>query len=302
MLGGLPGPFHGESRSFSQPITTTIMSAIRQDPTTKEWVIVATERAKRPHDFRRAESARVLSAHDPECPFCPGNEGATPSEVLRIAGLNRQPWTVRVIPNKFAALTHHGELNRREPGLLFREMDGFGFHEVIIETPVHNRFIPFMNQDEVECIISAYQQRYRAVRDDASVKYILIFKNHGEAAGTSLQHPHSQLVATPIPPVLLRRKYEVATQYFDDTGRCLYCDLVQSELDAGQRVVLGTERFVVFHPYASRVPFETWIVPRAHQPSFGRATAEDVADLASVLTRVLRGLHEALGDPGISIT
>jgi UDPglucose--hexose-1-phosphate uridylyltransferase len=273
------------------------MSIIRQDPTTKEWVIIATDRAKRPHDFAPAGEPRRSGPHEASCPFCPGNEASTPAEVLRIPDPEGSGWVVRVMPNKFAALTGNGEPQRREDGPLFREMDGVGYHEVIVETPIHNQPIPLMADAEVEQILRAYQTRFQALRDDPRVRYVIIFKNHGERAGTSLAHPHSQLVATPVAPMQTRRKYEVAISHYDDTGRCLYCDLVDAEVQAKTHLILDTERFVVFHPFASRTPFETWIAPTRHQPSFGQVSRQDLAALAPVLRRTLQALYNALGNP-----
>lgn len=258
---------------------------------------MAPGRAKRPHDVARSRAGRRLAPYDASCPFCPGNESRTPGETLRVVGPSRDVWAVRAFPNKFAVLQEGSEAGRTEHDHLFREMTGVGFHEVIVETPVHNRFIASMEDCEVEQILRAYQNRYQSLRESPIVKYIIIFKNHGEAAGTSLEHPHSQLVATPIAPVLLRRKYEVAIDHFDDTGRCLYCDLVEAETRAQVRMVMETEHFVVFHPFASRAPFETWIAPKDHQPSFAHAASGELKDLARVLRCVLRGLDTALGDP-----
>jgi len=231
------------------------------------------------------------------CPFCPGHEASTPDEVFRLPDSSAAAWTVRVTSNKYPAVGSTGRLERREQGPLFREMDGVGIHEVIIETPSHDRRLPLMTDREVADVLIAYQARYRALREDPRLKYIIIFKNHGEAAGTSLAHPHSQLVATPVPPILLRRKYEVAIAHYDDTGRCLYCDIAEEERKAKSRVVLETDRFLVFHPFASRVPFETWIMPKRHQPSFGQVSEEDLRELAPVLRRTLRALYDRLGDP-----
>jgi UDPglucose--hexose-1-phosphate uridylyltransferase len=179
-------------------------------------------------------------------------------------------------------------------------MDGVGAHEVIIETPVHNRVMPLMTDAEIELVLQAYQARFRALRADPCVRYIVIFKNHGVRAGTSLEHPHSQLVATPIAPLQVRRTYEVAIGHYDDTGRCLYADLIEAEIEAGVRVVQETPEFVVFHPFASHVPFETWIAPKHHQPSFSQAARDELAALAPVLRITLRALYEALGNPAFN--
>jgi len=273
------------------------MSVIRQDATTKAWVIIASERAKRPHDFRRAMPARASPEHEASCPFCPGHEMSTPPEVWRLSGPQGSGWAVRVIPNKFAALAGASEPQRREAGPLFREMDGVGAHEVIIETPVHSQVMPLMTDAEIERVLQAYQARFQALRGDPRVRYIIIFKNYGEQAGTSLEHPHSQLVATPIAPLRVRCTYEVAIRYYDDTGRCLYTDLVEAELEAGVRVVQETADFVVFHPFASHVPFETWIAPKRHQSSFGQVARDELAALAPALRETLQALYDALGNP-----
>jgi len=220
-----------------------------------------------------------------------------PEELFRIADLRGTGWTVRVTSNKFPAVGPTGRLERREEGPLFREFDGVGAHEVIVETPVHDRQLPVMTDREVTDVLTAYQARYQALKRDPRLKYIIMFKNHGEAAGTSLAHSHSQLVATPVPPMMLRRKYEVAIAHYDDTGRCLYCDIAEEEQKAKSRVVLETEQFLVFHPFASRVPFETWIMPKRHQPSFGQVPEKDLCELAPVLRRTLRALYDQLGDP-----
>jgi len=273
------------------------MSIIRQDPTTKEWVIIAAERKRRPHEYNQRAKSRPLNKEHGPCPFCPGQESSTPEEIFRIPDSEGTGWAVRVTSNKYPALGTMGGLERREEGPLFREMDGVGTHEVIIETPSHDRTLPLMTDHEVADVLIAYQARYRALREDARLKYIIIFKNHGEAAGTSLAHPHSQLVATPVPPMLLRRKYEVAVAHYDDTGRCLYCDVAEQERQAESRVVMETDQFLVFHPFASRVPFETWITPKRHQPSFAQVSAENLRDLAPVLRKTLRALHDRLGNP-----
>ena len=217
--------------------------------------------------------------------------------MLRLPDSGGTGWAVRVTSNKFPALGDGGGLERREQGPLFREMDGVGTHEVIVETPIHDRSLPLMTDREVADVLTAYRARYQSLREDPRLKYIIIFKNHGEAAGTSLAHPHSQLVATPVPPMLLRRKYEVAVAHYDDTGRCLYCDIAEEERRAKSRVVFETDRFLVFHPFASRTPFETWITPKRHQASFGQVGEEDLHELAPVLRRTLRALYDRLGNP-----
>lgn len=276
------------------------MAVLRQDITTQDWVIIAPERGKRPQDRPPARGARPVVTYDASCPLCPGNEARTPPEVLRIPN-GSHDWAVRVIPNKFGVVTPEGTLQYRKDSPLFPTIAGVGYHEVIVETPVHNGQFARMTDAEVEQVLWAYQARYQALRVDARVACILIFKNDGERAGTSLTHPHSQLVALPVVPIQMRQKVRVAQQHYHDTGRCLYCDLVHAEVDAQARLVLASEPFVVFHPFASHAPFETWIAPTQHQPSFGHASWADLAALARVLRQTLQALTDALETPDINI-
>lgn len=269
------------------------MSELRRDPTTREWVIIATERAARPHSFRRASEPRVTSREN--CPFCPGRESETPPEVL--AYPRDGSWQVRVVPNLYAALTPEGTTERRTVDNYFMAMDGVGAHEVVIETPDHDRSIALMTDEEVLAVLRAYQERYHALRESPSVRFVVIFKNHGREAGTSLEHPHSQIVATPIAPPRVRRRFEIATDYYDARGSCLYCDVVRWEREAERRVVMENGAFVVIHPYASRSPFETWILPKTHQPCFAFTEQAELLELAKVLRSTLRKIYHALGDP-----
>ncbi len=274
------------------------MPELRQDPATREWVIIATERARRPHDFQKKAPPSPSAARDAGCPFCPDNEHMTPEQdfVIPDTGAGDGRWRVRVVPNKFAALLPQGGPERRQSGI-FREMAGYGKHEVIIETPRHDQPIALMDRLQVEDIVRAYRARYRALREDTNLELILIFKNHGRAAGTSLAHPHSQLVATPVVPTTIRLRYDTATRYHDDTGQCIYCVIRDEELKRGERIVLESEEFVAVHPYASRVPFETWILPRRHDSCFGHIADESLSDFAAVLQTLLRKMYFGLGNP-----
>jgi UDPglucose--hexose-1-phosphate uridylyltransferase len=279
------------------------MPELRQDPATKQWVIMATERAKRPHDFKKSGPPEPLPAYKADCPFCPGNEKMTPPEILayRQGGPPNSPgWWVRVVTNKFSALVPDGSLTRREEEGLFRKMDGVGQHEVIIETPQHNQCIALMENKQVEEILLAYRERYLTLREDSRFKLIIIFKNHGLAAGTSLDHPHSQLVATPIVPLNIRHRFEKAASHLDDDGTCVYCDIIREGLRVRTRLIMETNRFVTFHPFASRAPFETWILPKDHQASFGSISMNDAKEFAKVLKTTLFQLYLGLNNPAFN--
>ena len=279
------------------------MSELRQDPTTREWVIIAPERAKRPQRMPKKRRVDELPNWDESCPFCPGNESQTPEEVFRLPiSSQASAWEVRVIPNRFAALTLNGDTTRIEEGRFFRKMDGVGVHEVIIETPSHNTPMALMPYEQVEKVLITYQERYNALKRHRQLKFITIFKNHGRASGTSLVHSHSQLVATPIAATYYRRKFDVAVDYYDDVGRCLYCDLIAWDIEKGvNRVVAETKEFIVVHPYASRVPYETWIIPKRHWASFGLFPATHLAELARVLKDTLLCLYRGLDNPAFNL-
>lgn len=271
---------------------------LRQDPFTHDWVIYARERAKRPDEYERHPPASALPERSADCPFCPGNEHMTPEAVV-LRGKDGQ-WRIRVVPNKFAALRAEGS-TERQGSVFFRKMSGYGSHEVVIETPVHNRSIPFMETGDIEDIIRVYRQRYHELKKDPEVKVVIIFKNYGRGAGTSLQHPHSQIVAAPIVPPYIRRKFEVATRHFDDMGQCLYCDVLHEELRDGSRVVIEDGRLAALHPYGSHYAFETWIMPLKHKSSFGDINDEEISALASMLKAVLMKLYRGLGNPDYNL-
>jgi UDPglucose--hexose-1-phosphate uridylyltransferase len=200
------------------------------------------------------------------------------------------------MPNRFPMLVPDGNARRDVSPAGFVSMAGVGRHEVIIESPDHNFDLATGGLADVHAVLEGYRGRYRALRTRGT-GVILVFRNHGPAAGTSLAHPHSQIVATPVVPIQIRHRFEVAMQQYDDLGTCLYLDLLRRELRDGRRLVAETEHFVAFQPFASAAPYETWLMPRRHQASFGDATDEALDDLAPLLRRALAGLSDALGDP-----
>ncbi len=278
------------------------MSELRQDPTTKEWVILAPERAARPRQSLKKRTAEALPDWDETCPFCPGNEDKTPEEVLKIpAAGNDAAWAVRVVPNRFAALSEDADPEKMQDERFNRKMPGFGVHEVFIDSPSHNTPMALMTYPQVEKVLTAYQQRYNVLKKNRRLQFITIFKNHGRESGTSLAHPHSQLVATPLVTPYYHRRFDVAHDYFADFGRCLYCDMLKGELTNGERIVIETDQFVVFEPFASRASYETWIIPKLHRASFGMLTPEHITEMASVLKDTLYCLYFHLDDPAFNL-
>lgn len=272
------------------------MSELRQDPCTRDWVVIAPERSRRPHFPGRNRAPTPGAAR---CPFCPGHESDTPLEVWRVAGPSGH-WRVRVVPNRFPMLEPGGSPRRHvsETGMV--SMAGIGRHEVIVESPDHQTDLAYVNVADVRNVLEAYRSRYRALRSETR-GVILIFRNHGVGAGTSISHPHSQIVATPVVPTQIRHRFEVAMQHYDDLGTCLYLDIADRETRDGRRVVLQTADYLAFQPFASAVPHETWIMPRLHQPSFGDCSDAALDGLASALRSILAALCEVLHDPDYNL-
>ncbi len=280
------------------------MSELRQDLATQSWVIVARERAKRPHDFVLARPKQEPRVRDPDCPFCPGNEDLAGVELCayRESGPPNGPgWLVRTVPNKFPALEPESPLKLDSP-CGYTSISGFGYHEVVILTPRHDLKLATMSLQEVELALKCIRKRMDALAADSRVGYLAIFHNHGPQAGSSLIHPHSQIIACPIVPTKVRQEIEEARRYYDGHVECVYCHILEQELEIGERIVLETPQYVVLAPYASRVPFELLILPRGHHASF---VATDrtlhIHDLAEVISRCSRLLREAVADPDFNI-
>jgi UDPglucose--hexose-1-phosphate uridylyltransferase len=278
------------------------MPEFRQNLATKEWIIIAAERAKRPDELTRTRPpAGEIPAHSDACPFCPGPEGKTPPPVLTYPGREwGQDWCVRVVPNKFAALSPAGTDGCASCTSFvgpFVRRDGVGYHEVVIETPVHNCDLPLLPPAHMRHVLEAYRARFRELTADPAAELVVIFRNHGERAGTSLIHPHSQIVASSVVPFDVRNKLYEGQRYFDTWARCVYCDILEYELREGTRVVLQNEHFVVLAPYASGVPYEMLLLPRRHHPSFGSVEDNALQDMAAALQEILIRLWRLLRDP-----
>ncbi len=274
------------------------MTELRQDPTSGEWVVVAKERALRPFDLAHLSAPRAL-LDVANCPFCPGHEEKTPPELLRYPEDAVQPWKVRVVPNRYPFVSPDGAARRARDGS-FVSMPGNGHHEVVIESPRHDARPADLTAPELAHVFQAYQRRLKDLRRDPNIKQILIFKNYGEAAGTSIAHLHSQIVALPVVPVVVQRKLDIVRRHRATTGRSLYGDILESERRARTRVIAEAGEFLAFHPFASRFPFETWILPQTPRPSFEGVSEKELLDLAELLNKVLGTFRDRLGDPAFN--
>ena len=277
------------------------MPELRKDPVTGRWVIIASGRRKRPSDFRRE---RAVARSDRHCPFCAGREELTPPEVFAYrqngSAPNSPGWDLRVVPNKFPALEVEGGLDREGEGI-FDRMNGIGAHEVIIETPDHQKTLASMSEGEIERVLWAFRERVLDLKQDFRFRYILIFKNHGAPAGATLEHPHSQLIALPIVPDFVRAEIEGARRHFEAKERCVFCDIVRQEIATGQRIVIENADTVALAPYAPRFPFETWILPRRHGARFEEAPRPEYESLARLLKALLLRMNRVLESPSYNL-
>jgi len=272
------------------------MPELRRDPVVGRWVIISTERGRRPSDFTRP----VVESNGGFCPFCEGHEEKTPPEVYAVrpdrSAPNQRGWRVRVVPNKFPALQIEGDLQRKAEGI-YDKMNGIGAHEVIIESPEHEVEMGEASVEQIHLVLVAYRARMIDLSRDKRFRYLQIFKNHGEAAGASLAHTHTQLVATPIVPRRILEELKGCEQYFKFKERCVLCDIVDQEMTVGKRVIAENAEYLALEPFAPRFPFETWILPKTHQPSFEQAFQGNFYSLARILKETLMRLNATLDHP-----
>lgn len=269
---------------------------LRLDPVSREWVIVAPQRSIRPH-AAKARATPNASQSSEDCPFCPGNESMTPPPVLELPG-DGVPgqWQVRAFANKFPALTPDAPALETPLGL-FQRSAGRGRHEVIVETPAHDRVAADFTHAEMELVVRAYRQRFEALMGEEHTKYVVVFKNQGGRAGASLAHSHSQILGASVVPEAERRRERTAAAHFEKTRRCLLCDVIDAELRDASRVVSTDESFVVFEPFSAARPGETWIAPIRHALSFGQVKSDELREFASALRGTLQRLRFAFEDP-----
>lgn len=275
------------------------MSEIRKDPLLPRWVIMAPERARRPMEVTDESHASHLA----DDPFAEGAEATTPPEVLAIRDAASKPnqpgWQVRVLPNKFPAVNRGGTGSAaeiRHDGI-YQQMNGVGVHEVIVECPQNEANLSRLSIANVRHVLSVYRDRLDQLQHDPALAHAIIFKNQGALAGASVHHSHSQLIATPFVPQTISDELAGALEFHEQHGEDIFAAMIRQELATGSRLVLQTPRFLAFCPYASRFPYETWIVPRQSGCRFETASAACLDELATVLKTVLRKLDIGLGDP-----
>lgn len=271
------------------------MATLRKDPISGRWVIVITEEPKTPADFGKEEHTFKSGP----CPFCYGNEFMTPPEIEAIRHERTHPntpgWLVRAVANKFPALQIEGDLEKKGIGI-YDVLNGIGAHEVIIETPYHDKNMTDLTEEEIFMIVEMYCRRSIDLQKDKRFKYILIFKNYGAVAGASLKHPHTQLIALPMIPKNVLEELHGANTYFKYRERCIFCDITRQELQEKERILVENKSFVSFCPFSSRFPFEVNIIPKEHLSHFHEINERQRLELAKILKETLLRLKIALSD------
>ena len=272
------------------------MLELRKDPIIGRWVIISTERGKRPTDFEECPKENNSKI----CPFCVGNEKMTPHEIMSfrdsISSPNKPGWEVRVVPNNFPALQIEGKLQRQADGI-YDKMSGIGAHEVIIETPDHGKSLADLSLTKFAKVLAVYKDRILDLEKDRRFRYVLVFKNHGRAAGASLSHSHSQLIAMPIVPKRVIEELKGAKLYFNYKERCIFCDIVEQEIKDKERLIEENDEYLAISPYAPRFPFETWILPKSHTCSFEKTSSANLMKLAQIFSSTLKRLNYTLENP-----
>ena len=282
------------------------LNEIRKDYILDRWVVIATQRKRRPVDFVKAHERRKVSL----CPFCPGNEHMTPPAVLVYLeregeiikdkdqdGLRHRDWLVRCVSNLYPAFTPPSSKESRiEKMEDSNSMRAVGHHEVLIESPKHDDHPSVADVSHLALVLNAYQDRFETLSSNEYVKYVSIFRNHGPDAGASLSHAHTQIMATPIVPRIVKEELNKCKHFWIENKRCIFCDIIEKEKE-GPRLIWENNSFLVFAPWASVHPFEFWIFPKKHQPTILEMSSDEIRDLAVTFRVCFGGLRRLLGDP-----
>lgn len=270
---------------------TGFISELRRDIVSKDWVVIATERAKRPGAFIK-KAVKQFDQPQKTCPFEKLHKEAL--VVHSVDGKN-QGWWVQIIPNKYPTFVKGACIVSYDRGP-YKWTEGVGFHEVVI-TKDHRRHIALMSDEEVDVLLRAYQDRYLALKDDACVKYVSIFHNHGQQAGASISHPHSQIMAIPVIPPDVYRSLKGASNYYRDNRKCVHCVVLKYELEVKDRIVYENDFFLSYVPFASKTAFELRILPKFHSSHFEKITPDETRALANVIRISLKKLYKGLRNP-----
>lgn len=271
------------------------MAQLRRDPIVGRWIVIDSDHTKAPKDFHKEDQT---PRHQGICPFCSGRENRTPTEVdsIRVSPEELSSWRVRTVPNKFPALLNQERLQKEAVGM-FDVISGYGNHEVVIETPDHNKQMADLTIEEMALVLNQYKRRYKTLAFDPSLKYIVIFKNFGTSAGATIEHSHSQIIALPMVPKSVLEEIQGAEQYHMTHGNCVFCTMLQQEYQDRERLISENDSFVSFCPFVPRYAFETWLLPKQHQAHFADLDEHGIEALAAQLLDTLNRIKRCLGNP-----
>jgi len=280
---------------------------VRKDYLLDRWVVIATERGRRPTDFAKQVREKAKTGI---CVMCPGNEHMTPPAVLLYLRsgkgirkakdknhLRPKNWLIRVIPNLYPAFSPPKD--RISPKQIMKCSDlavAVGHHEVLVESPIHDESPADAKIPQLMHVINAYIDRLRELSAKPYVQYVCIFRNHGLEAGASLSHAHSQIIATPFIPKTVKEEIEASKKIWKQNKKCVFCDIIEKE-HSGPRSILENSKFMVFSPYASVNPMEFWIFPKRHETSLINMSQGEVKIFAETLKQCLKGLKTLVNDP-----
>lgn len=278
------------------------MSQIRKNPVSGRWVVVDADRSRKLKELLRPS---IPPEKDKDCCYCEGREQETPPEILAVRDQEGTPnsvgWRVRVLPHRTPALHVEGEVDRQGVGM-FDMMNGIGAHELILENPRHDLDMASMRVEDIECVLQVYKHRIENLRKDMRLRYILVFKSHQTQGNATISHPHSQILATPMTPGQIKIELRNCKDYYSYKQRCLFCDIVREELEMGERIAVETDNYIAFEAFGSQFPFETWIMPKAHQSDFvSLPEGQQTRDLAQILRDCLRLMKHALSNPAYNL-
>jgi UDPglucose--hexose-1-phosphate uridylyltransferase len=272
------------------------MAELRREPITRMWVVITTDNPKGPSDYLSFKPPYQRLEEKEVCPFCPGNEEMTPKETFSLSR-DGGGWSIRVVPNKFPFFHIEGDFDRRPEGM-YDVMEAIGAHEIVVEAPEHHQNLATMEPNQIEKILIAYRERLIDLEKDRRFQQFLILKNY---PGVFNRHPHSHLMAGPVIPRRIDEEIWGTLDYYQRKERCIFCDLIKEEMSVKKRVILETVHFLVFSPFASRFPFETWIIPKRHCPDFHHITEEEIRDLSVGIQSLFRCFYKLLSDPPYSL-
>ncbi len=278
------------------------MPEIRYNFLKDTYVIFSAERAKRPHDYFREPEAEIGIVE--KCPFEYGNEDKTPPEVFAIREKGTKPntpgWKIRVVPNKYPALKPEDNFLEKQEGL-FKKFTGYGYHEIIIETPDHFKQIYNFSVEEIKLLLISIKNRFQEISKDKNIKYIQYFKNYGKEAGCSLFHSHSQIIATPLIPKEVATKISQLKGFYKKEKSCYLCKEIDFELKENKRIVYENESFIAYCPYYSIFPFEVRVIPKKHSNRFDNINEKEMTFLSKALKVITQKIYKTLNNPAFNI-